>query len=79
MPKQEKVGSSHKYVAFPVFFATWDAEPAGKLLTMRENLSIIGLGLRRSASKKVSKHAGAPFMKLNEKSRIEEVYFHLFN
>ena len=33
--KTEKIGSSHKYVAFLVFVATWDAELAGKLLKLR--------------------------------------------
>ena len=32
---KKKMCSSHKYVAFLLCFATWDAEPAEKLLTMR--------------------------------------------
>ena len=36
----------------------------------------IGLELYRSASKRVSKRAGAPFMKLNGKSRLYSLNIH---
>jgi len=53
MPKhQEKVASSHKHVAFLVFFAAWYAEFTGNLLKLRWSFGIIGLEACRSGSVK---------------------------
>jgi hypothetical protein len=65
-----KVDSSHKYVAFLVFNATWGAGFLGNSLKLRCSVGIIGLELCGSVSGKVSKRAEMPFMKLNGKSRL---------
>lgn len=67
----EKVDSSHKYLAFLVFNATWRGEFAGKLLKLRCSFGIIGLELYRSVSGRVSKRAEMPFMKSNGKCQLQ--------
>ena len=59
------MASSGKYVALLVFNATWDAGFLGSSLKLRCSLGIMGLELYRGVSGKVSKRAGAPFIKLN--------------
>jgi len=61
------VDSSRKYVAFLVFDATWGAGFLGNSLKLRFSFGIIGPELYRSASKRVSKRAEMPLMKLNRK------------
>ena len=63
---EEEVDSSRKYVAFLVF----NAEFLGKSLKLGCSFDIIGLELYRSVSRKVSKRAEMPFVKLNGKSRV---------
>ena len=65
--RNDSIGS--KCLAF-VLFAASHAEPAGILLKFRCSFDIKGLELYRSVAKKVSKRTGAPFMKLNGKSRF---------
>jgi len=56
---------------FLAVFQAWDAEFVGIILKWKYKLCIMGFELYYSASRRVSKRAGATFVKTNGKCQLE--------